>query len=87
MKRICASGWFVRIGNIECTPNTNNFVEEGFLKRFLKEHLRLKSLKYLRHLALVKELDDFVKKKECIRIEKVNSRQQHHVISINVSMT
>ena len=26
IKRICASGWFVRMDNNNCTPNTNNYV-------------------------------------------------------------
>ena len=26
IKRNCASGWFVRMENNKCTPNTNNYV-------------------------------------------------------------
>ena len=30
IKRIYASGWFVRMENNNCTPNTNKYVEEHF---------------------------------------------------------
>ena len=42
IKHIYASGWFVRMENSKCTPNTNNYVQD----------MRLKSSKYLRTFSL-----------------------------------